>query len=78
MSSPIKETYADNGKMSCKAPLLPSPLQDVQDIHTGCPNCPLIYAVRDERTSFDKYWLRFYNTKAAATDYDLLKLQFAA
>lgn len=74
----MKECYADNGTMSCKAPLPPSPLQGVQDIQTGCPNCPLIYAVRDERTAYDKYWLRFYNSKASATDYDLLKLQFAA
>lgn len=77
-SSPIKEGYADNCNMACKAPIPPSPLQDVQNIQTGCPNCPLIYAVRDERTAYDKYWLRFYNSKAAATDYDLLKLQFAA
>jgi len=51
-------------------------VQNTQNLQTGCPDCPLIYAVQKDRTPYDKYWLQYYNNKSANTSYDLLKLQF--
>jgi hypothetical protein len=71
----FRENYVENSS-SIAPPLLPE-VGSLQDTQSACPKCAHLAAVQKNRTSYDKYWLKFYNQKAAATDYDLLKLQFA-
>lgn len=63
---------------NCKAQPESATAKQTGSIQTSCPDCPLIYKVATDRTAYDAYWLGYYNSKAAAMDYDLLKLQFAA
>lgn len=76
--SATRENYGDCNGKGCKAQPMSAKVQQTGDLYSPCENCPLIYAVRNDRTPFDQYWLQFYNSKAAATDYDLMNLQFAA
>lgn len=76
MSQQQKENYGYVDYDTNVAPALFSNLNNTQSLQTGCPDCPLIYAVQKDRTPYDKYWLQFYNNKAANTNYDLINLQF--
>jgi hypothetical protein len=77
--STFRENYGENcNNVACKAQPISSTVKQTGQLYSPCEKCPLIYQVRDDRTPFDKYWLQFYNAKAAATDYDLVNLQFAA
>lgn len=86
MSLPLRTTrlsiepYGEKncGPVPCKASPEWDTVKQTGTIYSPCENCPLLYQVRDQRTDYDKYWLQFYNAKAAATNYDLLTLQFAA
>ena len=71
-----KENYGYVDYNTDVAPALFSNLNTTQTLQTGCPDCPLIYAVQKDRTPYDKYWLQFYNNKASNTNYDLLNLQY--
>jgi len=72
----VRENYGDN-ELGLKAKPQFDTLQQTGDLYSPCASCPLIKAVQADRTDYDKFWLRFYNQKASATNYDLLSLQFA-
>ena len=71
------ENYQNCSGRNCIAEPVSATAAQTGQIQTACPDCPLIYRVASDRTAYDKYWLQYYNSKANATNYDLLSLQFA-
>jgi len=49
----------------------------IQNVYTPCADCGSIYLAKKVRTSYDQYWMNFYDTKAQNTSYNLMNLQFA-
>jgi hypothetical protein len=53
-------------------------VKKLQNLSTPCGECASIYYAKKNRTDYDKFWIKFYNTKAQNTPTNLLDLQFAA
>ena len=74
----IQENYQCSSNSNCAAMPINSAANTTQDLYTPCTECSSIYNARKIRTSYDKFWLKFYNNKAQNTATDLMDLQFAA
>jgi len=49
----------------------------IQNVYTPCADCGSIYLAKKVRTSYDQYWMNFYDTKSQNTPSNLISLQFA-
>jgi len=70
------EFYDNNFREGGAQPLFDD-VKQVQDINTPCTECSSIYNAKKIRTTYDQYWMQFYNSKSKNTNTDLISLQFA-
>ncbi len=72
-----KEYYQCSPGTNCKTDSHPTELKDVGTSLSSNPTSPKLLKAVKERTAYDQYWLKFYNSRSSNYETNLMSLQFS-